>query len=197
MKLKKLSLILTGLMIAVCAVSCGGETQPIKDTPETAGTPVQEPALTEGAETAAAPSAQKGYTCVLDNGASITIGAGAADVIAALGTYSDYMEAPSCIHEGFDKVYTYGGAYTVTTSPAADGSEYVAEVSLLSDAVALKMDKKDIMIGDNAADIISAVGEPDVNNFGVMYFNLEGGVLILQVDDDGAVSAITVTQAAG
>ena len=136
--------------------------------------------------------AVEGYTCVFDNGISIKLGSPAADALTLLGDYSDMMEAPSCVHEGFDRVYTYAGLYTVLTSPDAQGSEYVAEISLLSDLVALDVNGSYLMIGSAESDIKAAFGDPAEDAFGVQKYYIDGANITVTVDG-GAVSGFVLT----
>lgn len=147
-------------------------------------------AVTE-APTPASPAAD-GYTCVFDSGISVKLGSPAADALALLGDYSDMMEAPSCVHEGYDRVYTYAGLYTVLTSPDASGAEYVAEISLLSDLVALEAGGNFLMIGSPETDIKAAFGDPAEDAFGVQKYNLDGAIVTVTVDG-GVVSGFVMT----
>ena len=198
---KTLSLLMIAALTAAL-ISCGSDTSVSKDT---ASADVQSPEAAEtqlvGDETAAvteasAPSVQtpavQGYTCVFDNGISLELGSPAADALALLGDYSDMMEAPSCVHEGFDRVYTYSGLYTVTTMPNASGNEYVAEISLLSDLVALDVNGAYLMIGSAESDVKGAFGEPAEDAFGVQKYHIDGATVTVTVDG-GAVSGFVLT----
>jgi hypothetical protein len=186
-------------------LSCSNDSTTPDTTDSVSGTP--DTAVTEAAvigdETAAVTEAQTeapaqntpavdGYTCVFDNGISIKLGSPAADALAVLGDYSDMMEAPSCVHEGFDRVYTYAGLYTVLTSPDASGAEYIAEISLLSDLVALDVSGTYLMIGSAESDIKAAFGDPAEDAFGVQKYNLDGANLTVTVDG-GVVSGFVMT----
>ena len=201
---KTLSLLLLAALTA-SMLSCGNDSTTPDTTDSVSGTP--DTAVTEAAvigdETAAVTEAQTeapaqntpavdGYTCVFDNGISIKLGSPAADALAVLGDYSDMMEAPSCVHEGFDRVYTYAGLYTVLTSPDASGAEYIAEISLLSDLVALDVSGTYLMIGSAESDIKAAFGDPAEDAFGVQKYNLDGANLTVTVDG-GVVSGFVMT----
>ena len=201
---KTLSLLLLAALTA-SMLSCGNDSTTSDTTDSISGTPdtaVTEAAVIDG-ETAAVTEAQTeapaqntpavdGYTCVFDNGISIKLGSPAADALAVLGDYSDMMEAPSCVHEGFDRVYTYAGLYTVLTSPDASGAEYIAEISLLSDLVALDVSGTYLMIGSAESDIKAAFGDPAEDAFGVQKYNLDGANLTVTVDG-GVVSGFVMT----
>lgn len=201
---KTLALLLLAALTA-SMLSCGNDSTTSDTTDSVSGTPdtaVTEAAVIDG-ETAAVTEAQTeapaqntpavdGYTCVFDNGISIKLGSPAADALAVLGDYSDMMEAPSCVHEGFDRVYTYAGLYTVLTSPDASGAEYIAEISLLSDLVALDVSGTYLMIGSAESDIKAAFGDPAEDAFGVQKYNLDGANLTVTVDG-GVVSGFVMT----
>ena len=201
---KTLSLLLLAALTA-SMLSCGNDSTTSDSTDSVSGTPdtaVTEAAVIDG-ETAAVTEAQTeapaqntpavdGYTCVFDNGISVKLGSPAADALAVLGDYSDMMEAPSCVHEGFDRVYTYAGLYTVLTSPDASGAEYIAEISLLSDLVALDVSGTYLMIGSAESDIKAAFGDPAEDAFGVQKYNLDGANLTVTVDG-GVVSGFVMT----
>jgi hypothetical protein len=197
-------LLLAALTAAL--VSCGGNASTPADGSDT---DAQTPALTEALTAsdtdavitdvvteAPAPAqtapAVEGYTCVFDNGISVKLGSSAADALATLGDYSDMMEAPSCVHEGYDRVYTYAGLYTVLTSPDAQGKEYVAEISLLSDLVALETGGNFLMIGSPESDIKAAFGDPAEDAFGVQKYNIDGAILTVTIDG-GVVSGFVMT----
>ena len=201
---KTLSLLLLAALTA-SMLSCSNDSTTPDTTDSVSGTP--DTAVTEAAvigdETAAVTEAQTeapaqntpavdGYTCVFDNGISVKLGSPAADALAVLGDYSDMMEAPSCVHEGFDRVYTYAGLYTVLTSPDASGAEYIAEISLLSDLVALDVSGTYLMIGAAESDIKAAFGDPVEDAFGVQKYNLDGANLTVTVDG-GVVSGFVMT----
>lgn len=201
---KTLALLLLAALTA-SMLSCGNDSTTSDTTDSVSGTP--DTAVTEAAvigdETAAVTEAQTeapaqnttavdGYTCVFDNGISVKLGSPAADALAVLGDYSDMMEAPSCVHEGFDRVYTYAGLYTVLTSPDASGAEYIAEISLLSDLVALDVSGTYLMIGSAESDIKAAFGDPAEDAFGVQKYNLDGANLTVTVDG-GVVSGFVMT----
>ena len=179
--------------LTVMTVSCGSDSSAAQDT-ATSTPSVGEvtAAVTEAAAPAQTAPAVEGYTCVFDNGISLKLGSSAADALALLGDYSDMMEAPSCVHEGFDRVYTYAGLYTVTTMPDAAGNEYVAEISLQSDLVALEANGAYLMIGSAASDVQGAFGEPAEDAFGVQKYNIDGAIVTVTVNGD-SVGGLVLT----
>ena len=153
-----------------------------------------EPTGTTAAETtqkAAAETKKTAYDVELDCGVTVTIGGDAAaelkKVTDKLGKETDYMEAPSCVHPGSDKVYTFEG-FTLTSSPDADGKEFIAELTFISDAVGFA---NGIMIGSTDADVTVEFGKDFTEKFGVRKYSVDG-VSITFTFTDGAASAISV-----
>ncbi len=190
--MKKLIILLLSLTLSL-TVSCG-EVSPVnddtKDTETTSAEAITTDAATEDTEPADTVQVSQSsvFTAVLDNGITVIIGGDAEELISALGDPADYMEAPSCIHEGFDKVYTYDG-YSITTSPAADKTQYIAELSLLSDAVALE---GGLMIGSGVSDVEAVFGTDFEEQFGVRKYTLDGAAASIILDGD-TVSGITIS----
>lgn len=142
-------------------------------------------------ETAAGVSiSEDGYVCTLDSGKTIPLGAKTDDILGGLGAVTDTQEAPSCLYDGTDKVYTIDGAYTVTSTQAADGQERITQISFLSDASAVKTDAGMLMIGSDEADVTAAFGEPAEDSFGIRKYNLTGGTVTVVITD-GLVTGLT------
>lgn len=202
----------SALVISLSIASCSGEKTPDPSGTEPSSTPVSDPVSTgnnteaetssaaESDNTEAASTENTGnaqadssvYNCVLSDSEIISIGAPVGDTIKALDEkygQTDYMEAVSCVHEGFDKVYTFTG-FTVSTSPAADGSEYITELSLLSDEVQLE---NGIMIGSTSDEVTSAFGRDFTEKFGVRVYELSGVKLSIIFTDD-LVSALSFSK---
>lgn len=147
-------------------------------------------ALPADTETDAPQKESAAFVCTFDSGISVTLGGAAADALAALGTYTDLMEAPSCVHEGYDRVYTYGSSYKVTTMPSADGSDYVGQIELLSDLAAVRIGEVFLMIGSSEEDVRAALGEPAEDTFGVQKYYPEGAEVTVIIDG-GSVTGLT------
>lgn len=194
---KQIILILTALLVSSALFSCGGtpanaetgDTTNGDDTTnsDTADTTTAGDDTTTAPETTAAQETTSpetsAYACELDNGFTVTIGAPVGttidDITAKLGQ-RDYMEAVSCVHPGYDKVYTFDG-FTVSTSPAADGTEYITELTLISDEVSLA---SGVMIGSPKDDVNSAFGDNFEEKFGVRNYDLSGVKLSIIFTDD-------------
>lgn len=181
--------IFTLLLAAVMctAVSCGAD-----ETADTdAAAAVQETAADSADELASAIAdvVKTGYIVELDDGTTFVMGALADDTVAALGEPVSLTEAPSCVHEGMDKLYNFG-SYTLTTSPDADGKARIQEISLTSDAVSLA---DGLSIGSDKAAVEASFGTEYTDNFGVMQFSLDGADVSVVLDSDDCVSGLTIT----
>lgn len=177
--------IFTLLLAAVMctAVSCGAD--------ETADTDAAAAVQETAAELASAIAdvVETGYIVELDDGTTFVMGALADDTVAALGEPVSLTEAPSCVHEGMDKLYNFG-SYTLTTSPDADGKARIQEISLTSDAVSLA---DGLSIGSDKAAVEASFGTEYTDNFGVMQFSLDGADVSVVLDSDDCVSGLTIT----
>ena len=181
--------IFTLLLAAVMctAVSCGAD-----ETADTdAAAAVQKTAADTADELASAIAdvVETGYIVELDDGTTFVMGALADDTVAALGEPVSLTEAPSCVHEGMDKLYNFG-SYTLTTSPDADGKARIQEISLTSDAVSLA---DGLSIGSDKAAVEASFGTEYTDNFGVMQFSLDGADVSVVLDSDDCVSGLTIT----
>lgn len=177
---KLLAILLAAAVITASLTACGEGAASGADT--TAGT--EDPAA-DGV------TAAQTHAVTLDNGNTVVINDDADAVLGKLGAHLDLMEAPSCVHEGTDRVYTYDG-YTVTTSPRADGTQYVAELSLTSDVVALD---NGIYLGCTLAEVKKAFGDDFTESFGVLKYELPGVVISVVADGD-TVTGLTFSSAA-
>lgn len=113
-------------------------------------------------------------------------------VLAALGEPQDKLEAASCVHEGFDRVYYYAG-FEVNTQPTADGREVIVSIYLTDDSNATP---EGIRIGDKIDAVKTVYGEPlqsgDANGL-YSYTKTDGGVsctVNFLTDPDGYVTSI-------
>lgn len=182
--MKKILLILLALALAMSLAAC-------VQTPDTTDTPdvTTEPSATDAPDTtepADDVSEGGGYTVSLGD-VTVNIGGDADALIAALGEPIDYMEAPSCIHEGYDKVYVFDG-YSISTSPRADGTQYVSELSLTSDAAILD---GTLMIGCSVADVEARFGTDYTEQFGIRSYDLGVATASVMLDGD-VVVGITI-----
>lgn len=194
--MKNLLILLLTLSLALVLAACGETAQGNVTDSGTNGSGDDAPVSvdttdsTESSDTSdtTAPEKVTIYAVKLDNGTVIELGGEADALIASLGDPVDYMEAPSCIHTGYDKVYTYDG-YSINTSPAADGTQYIAELALLSDVVAFE---DGLMIGGTAADVEAQFGTEFDEQFGVRTYKLDGVTVSITLDGD-TVTGITLS----
>ena len=185
------------LAAALLFASCGSEAPSENDGSRTASEPAQNTADNGTADDGAAEVSSSGaeapravWTMKLDNGVEIPMGGAADGLLSSLGDPTDLMEAPSCIREGFDRVYTYGGAFTVTTAPAENGADIVTETNLLSDAVAVVENGVTVMIGSPVSEADAAFGEPtDATEF-VRRYSVSGVILTVTAAD-GVITGIS------
>ena len=133
-----------------------------------------------------------GYAFRLDNGIESRLGAVADEFIAALGTPSDVMEAPSCVRDGTDRVYEYAGRLTVSTEPDAAGRDRLTQIVFQTDAIALESDTGLLlMIGSDIADADAFFGEPCTVDAGLREYIPEGGFARV-TEADGVVTGIVL-----
>ncbi len=171
--------------------ACGGKESPASapTAPADAGSepaPAAEPQGIDASETAAEIG---GYTCVFDNGMTVTLGAAADEQLPALGEPTEQREAPSCLTDGMDVERVYaGGAFSVIVSEDKNGVGFVSEVLLLSDALFLAAGDVKLTIGSPASLLDEAFGEPASNEFGVRRYELDGGLLSAAVPGDSIAS---------
>lgn len=183
-----LTLLLSAAFVLTFA-SCGNQKGEVNDTDAVVTDPVEtaETVTDETEPTVELPDI-KVYSITLDNGTVISVGAYSEESVTSLGTPIDTMEAPSCIHEGFDRVYTFDG-FSITTSPDENGGQYLAEFSLLSDLVAFE---NGLTVGSPTAMLADAFGDTYEEQFGVRTYKLDGVNVSVLVDGD-IVSGITVS----
>lgn len=150
------------------------EDEPVYVAPDPTEPPYVEPEPTE-------PPVQGGTFTSSDayysyNGVSITIGASADSIVAALGTPSSTSEADSCYGEGKDIAYNYG-SFTINTVPS-NGTNIVQTVTVNSTP-------KGVSVGQSESAIVSAYGSSgkisdylySYTNGGTLNFYLSGGVI--------------------
>ncbi len=183
MKLHALTIMLAALLAALTMTACGDASVDVdNDTPTTTAGD----AVTTAAEMTAPPAV---YAFVSGETA-LWVGADPA-VLAALGEPQDKLEAASCVHEGFDRVYYYAG-FEVNTQPTADGGEVIVSIYLTDDSNATP---EGIRIGDKLDAVKTVYGEPlQIDTTGLYsYTKTDGGVsctVNFLVDPDGYVTSI-------
>lgn len=121
----------------------------------------------------------------LADGRAVEIGASADGVLAALGEYVDVYEAPSCVHEGYDRFYTYDG-FSVTTS-AGEGGDIVTELLIETSGCTLA---NGITVGSSVDEVIAAYGEDYTESFGAMKYEFDGMTLTVVTDGTSVTSVM-------
>ncbi|MBQ7714680.1 MAG: hypothetical protein IJT70_02295 [Clostridia bacterium] len=185
-----ISIILAALLIAACAFciyGCGSEdTKPAETdaAPQTMAAPETQtaPDTTEEAELSSAPADD--MTVSLDSGIKVKLGGAADEEIAKCGEPVDVYEAPSCIYDGNDCNYTFNG-YLVTTSPDADGNEYVASVELITADAVLE---NGITIGSSLSDALAAFGDGYEESFGVYTYDFGEYTVSITAEADAIIA---------
>ncbi len=181
--MKKIIIALLSVLFALTACTANGQND--TNTNDSADTAVS---LDESSS--ASEEDTSTYYIIEFEDKSISIGGVAEDeAIAALGEPSSITEAPSCVYEGVDRLFNYG-AFTLTTTPDADGNDRITEFSVISDAISLK---NGITIGSDKAAVEAAFGTDYTASFGVLKFALTGAEISIVLDDNNCVSALTVT----
>ncbi len=174
---------LTALLAVIALAACGTETDAGAPADSTLPPPVQTTDAPEPADSA--PPAVYGFTA---GEAFLYPGADPA-LLAALGEPQDKLEAKSCVHEGYDRVYYYAG-FEVNTQPTADGREVIVSVYLTDDSVTTA---EGIRIGDTTDAVKSAYGEAGAEAGVYTYTKTDGGVATkvnFIVDAEGYVTSI-------
>lgn len=184
--MKKLALLLA-LSLALCLAACGETTPQNVDGGKTDTDSAVGSVDTEDTADTPAKSERATYTVKLDNGATVVIGGDSDSLIKSLGEPIGLLEAPSCVHEGFDRVYSYDG-FSITTSPAADKTQYVAELAFLSDAVAMD---SGLTVGSEAALLDSVLGTEYEEQFGIRRYTPVEGITATVVLDGDVVSGLS------
>jgi hypothetical protein len=117
---------------------------------------------------------------------TIRIDDDAAAVLSALGAWSQYGESPSCLFDGLDKIYGYGG-FRIQTYPK-DGGEFVYSVELLDDSVTTP---EGITIGSSRDDVLEQYGtDMRETSAAIIYTDKGDGVELMLSIRNGVVTNI-------
>lgn len=185
--MKKIITLLLSLALFTSLTACGGTSDNSNDTNDsTDETTIDTASDTKNDEESK--NTATTYEINLSNGLTVIIGGDADAFVSVAGEPLNYTEATSCIHEGYDKVYTFDG-YNVTTSPDANGNQYVADLTLLSDAVIFD---NGLSIGSGAAELDALFGTEYEELYGVRTYTLDAAKISVIVDAD-IVTSLSVS----
>lgn len=179
MKLRLLSVLFAALLAVVLAGCDTAEPSGLTDT-------------TAAGETTAAELAAPPTVYGFVSGETLLYAGADPAVLAALGEPQDKLEAPSCVHPGFDRIYYYAG-FEVNTQPTAAGGEVIVSVYLTDDSVSTP---EGIYIGATLDAVKAAYGEtaPAADNAMLYrYTKTDAGVtgtVNFLVDANGTVTSI-------
>ncbi len=188
--MKKFALLLT-LALTLSLAACGETTPQNVDSGDTDTNSAVESEVSDSTEDTEDKAVRSTYTVNLDNGVTVVIGGESDSLIDTLGEPIGLLEAPSCIHEGYDRIYSFDG-FSITTSPAADKTQYVAELAFLSDAVALD---NGLTVGCEASLLDSVLGTEYEEQFGIRRYTPVPGITVTVVLDGDIVSGLSFSPA--
>lgn len=177
MKIRAFNVLLAAMLAALVLTACGGTVDAGADTT----------APTEAVTTAAA--VQTPPALCFKSGETLIWAGADPSVLSALGEPQDKLEAASCVHEGFDRVYYYAG-FEVNTQPTADGREVIVSIYLTDDSVCTP---EGIYIGDKLDAAKAAYGELTADGSTYTCTKTEGGVTAkvnFVTNADGAITSI-------
>lgn len=161
--MRKISILLVIIAMALTLAGCGGESS---DASDSAG----------GTDDALV------FTY---DGTEIALDADAEGIISALGEPKNYTEEPSCAFEGLDKTYYYGGFY-MTTYPS-DNGDRVYSIWFADDSV---QTADGIKIGDSQEKVEECYGADSASGESAYTLTSGEGRLTVIVED-GAVSSVS------
>lgn len=116
---------------------------------------------------------------VLVNGIRINLGTDINEVIEQLGEPDDYVQARSCLHEGDDKIYTYGGIIIYTYPQEKKDIVYIVEYT------GEEQTPSGIGLGSTIADLEKVYGNDYVEDAFFTVYELETNATIsLQLENE-------------
>ncbi len=180
-KFTRSAALLAALLIALPLSACGEE--PVSHDEK-------DPVTTTAAETNAPLPPEDPDVWGLTVGETFLYpGADPASVLAQLGEPYDMLEAASCVHDGFDRVYYYAG-YEINTQPTASGGEVITSIYLVDDSIATD---EGLRIGDTLDAVLQLYGEVSADAGVYTYSKTDSGVtasIHIAVDAAGYVTSI-------
>lgn len=174
-------LVLFAALVAVLTLSACGDTPAVVDG-ESSTTPTETTAAPQPTEPPAVYGLTVGETLLYP-------GADPAAVLPAVGEPIDSLEAPSCVHDGMDRVYYYAG-YEINTQPTAAGGEVIVSIYLSDDSITTD---EGLRIGDKAEKVVQLYGEATPEGGLYTYTKTDRGVSValnIQTNGSGEVTSI-------
>lgn len=182
-KVKKclISVILCSMMMCWCTACAAkdGEKAEMSEVSQSQGEEADVPMVSEDQEQEAEVSTQNEVPFVEVNGVVIKIGDDLSVMVDSLGEPDDYQAAKSCIGEGDEKIYEYGGISIYTTPSGDQDLVYILELAgeeKLSSGIGLESSKQDV---------IDVYGENYTEDGNYMYYEYDDGSITLGFEFEG------------
>lgn len=121
---------------------------------------------------------------VIVNGFKIELGTDINEVVEQLGEPDDYVQARSCLHDGDDKIYTYGGVIIYTYPEGKKDIVYIVEYT------GKEKTPSGIGVGSTLSDIEMAYGKNYVEDAFYTTYKLEDNATISFQFDNKKVAYI-------
>lgn len=157
-------------------------TEVTTESTENTTTTVTEKVETTQQSAASASVPAQGSLGVTYRNNKIMLNSNISEVSAALGSTTDYSEAPSCNYDGLDKVFVYGNV-SIYTYPHASG-DLINEIEVNDEQIAT--DKGIVPIGKTIDEVKAVYGEP-TSTEGSMYKYADGNCYTYFYADNGVV----------
>lgn len=171
--MKRTMFCILSILLVLMLSACGGNTPPAAtSSPQPSATAA--PTAAETAEPTVAPATGE-FTSddllFVVNGQSFALMTDVTPLLKALGDDYEYSEAISCVYEGYDKTYTYGGGDIYIYTNPIEGVDVINEIIVYSDQYPTA---KGIAVGASLEDVVAAYGGDYINNNGVVTY-IESG----------------------
>lgn len=132
---------------------------------------------------------QDSFSCTY-NGVTIALHAPAADILAGLGKWDDYVPTTSCAFEGLDKLYVYG-SLNLQTYPIGD-KDYIYGWWFEDDVDEDAHTPEGIRFGSTQAEVEAAYGTEGYNGTNAFEIVKGSGKLTITLEN-GKVDSIQYT----
>ena len=184
--MKRMSLLLLMLVLAVVLAACSEKENAASNAPTNNG---QEAEASEPGNAGEVASDDKqADTTVNDyvfeiNGVSIAMHAEAAPILDKLDGPKDYFESEACAFPGLEKVYQFDGFDLYTYEK--EGKDYIASVVFFDDTVSTK---EGVYLFDKKDNVFNTYGDDYINNLDLYTYEKNGAQLIFLIEDDQVTS---------